>query len=59
MVRDGTNPLELMVLMMAQYGDVKPCEDGKYARYPCPIAVGRTWVREWLATSRRMPWCWW
>ena len=47
-VEDGTNPLELMVLMMDQYGDVKPYEDGKYARYPHPIAVGRKWVREWF-----------
>ena len=49
-VEDGTNPLELMVLIMDQYGNVKSCEDGKYARYPCSIAVGRTWVREWFGS---------
>ena len=51
-VADGSNPLDLMVLMMDQYGDVKPYEDGKYARYPYPIAVGRKWVREWFGNFK-------
>ncbi|MCH2160687.1 MAG: hypothetical protein MK085_02315 [Phycisphaerales bacterium] len=51
-VADGTNSLDLMVLMMDQYGDVKPYEDGKYARYPYPIAVGRKWIREWFGNFK-------
>ena len=47
-VEAGENNLDLMVLIMDQYGDVKSYETGDWVRFKHPMAVGRKWMREWF-----------
>jgi hypothetical protein len=45
-----SNPLDLTVLVMDQYGDVAPYrkQSGKHLYRGYPTAIGRKWMREWF-----------